>query len=441
MGKWSVNSWKLGVAALLTSSLAVGCGTGGSSSNSGGNDTGNSVAATSNASGNDAGSQGTNQTSNSTSDTNSAAPIKIGVITALSGALAEYGKEWQRGFKIGLEYATQGTNTVDGHPIQVVWKDTATDPNQAVTDAKGLLQDDKVNILTGAVNSASAIAVEPLAQKYKTVYVVGPAVADSITGKNYNPYIFKVSPNSYMEAKAAVLAIPKGSTVAQLAPNYAFGWDSVKAFKDLATKAGLKDVLDVYADPKATDFTPQLEKIIQKKPQYLFVTWAGAPGPWKSISDLKLQKQGTTVVTGIPNIAAIKALFQGFDGMRGFTTYYYTLPQNPINDYLVQHDKSEFNTVPDLFDPDGMAAAISIVDGLKKTNGDPNGDTLSQAMAGMSFQGPKGTYTYRASDHQALQNQYGVVLKSESGVDYPVPTLTSVIKAADTAPPVLNGSK
>lgn len=393
------------LGAIATTTLAAGCGTGKNGAGSG--------AATT--------------------------PLKIGVVTALSGPLAEYGKEWQRGFKIGLEYATNGTDKVAGRKIDVIWKDDATDPKQAVTEAKALLQNNKVNVLTGGVNSASAIAMEPIALHYKTVYVAGPAVADSITGKNYNKYVFKISPNSYMESKAAVLSIPdKSATVAQLAPNYAFGWDSVKAFHQLATKVGMKDVLDVYADPNATDFTPQLEKIIQKHPKYLYVTWAGAPGPWKSISDLKLQKQGITVVTGIPNIAAIQALFQGFDGMRGYTTYYYTLPSNKVNDYLVAHDKSQFNTVPDLFDPDGMAAAISIVDGLKKTGGNANGDKLSQALAGMSFQGPKGTYTYRKSDHQALQNLYGVELKNKTGVNYPVPTLTNVIQAQDIVPPVLN---
>lgn len=368
----------------------------------------------------------------------SSKPITIGVVTTLTGALAPYGQEWQRGFKIGLEYATNGTDKVDGHKLNVVWKDDNNQPNQAVTDAKSLFSSSKIDILAGGVNSASAIAMEPLAKRYKTVYVAGPAVADTITGANYNSYVFKVSPNSYMEAKAAVLSLPKGSTVAQLAPNYAFGWDSVKAFKALATQAGSKDVLDVYADQNATDFTPQLQKIISQHPKYLFVTWAGAPGPWKSIQNMQLQKQGITVVTGIPNIAAIQALFQGFDGMRGFTTYYYTLPHNSVNDYLIKHDQSEFKTVPDLFDPDGMAAAIAIVDGLKKTGGNPNGDKLSAAMAGMSFQGPKGTYTFRSSDHQALQDQYGVVLKNEAGVNYPVPTLTGVISGKDTEPPVLN---
>jgi branched-chain amino acid transport system substrate-binding protein len=130
------------------------------------------------------------QTGGNSPDTS---PLKIGVVRALSGPLAEYGKEWQRGFKIGLEYATNGTDKVDGRKVNVIWKDDATDPKQAVTEAKGLFQNDNVDVLTGGVNSASAIAMEPIAKRYKKVYVAGPAVADSITGKNYNKYVFKIS--------------------------------------------------------------------------------------------------------------------------------------------------------------------------------------------------------------------------------------------------------
>lgn len=385
---------------------------------------------------------GTNSTPSATGSGPSNSAIKIGVVTALSGALADYGQEWKRGFTIGLQYATGGTDKIDGHPIQVIWSDGDSTPTQSVIDAKNLLQSDGVNVLAGGVNSASAIAMEPLAQKYQTVYMVGPAVADSITGKHYNKYIFKISPNSYMEAKAAVMSISTpGATVAQLAPSYAFGYDSVAAFQQLATQAGLKDILNVYADPTATDFTPQLTRILQAHPKYLFVTWAGAPGPWNSIVNMQLEKQGITVVTGIPNIAAIQALFGNFAGMHGFTTYFYTLPHNPINNYLIAHDQSEFHTVPDLFDPDGMAAAIAIVDGLKKTDGNANGNALSAALSGMTFQGPKGTYRFRASDHQALQNQYSVVLKNEPGFNYPVPTLLKVITANETIPPVLNNGQ
>lgn len=369
-------------------------------------------------------------------------PIKIGVITTLTGPLGPYGVEWMRGFRIGLQYATRGTDRVDGHALQVIVDDDGGNPDTAVQEAKQLLQDTHVNIMAGLVNSASAIAVEPFAQRYRTLLMIGPAVADEITGADYNPFVFKVSPNSFMESKAAVDAIAKkDATVAQLAPNYSFGWDSVSSFKTLATAAGMKDILDVYADPTATDFTPQLEKIISMHPQYLYVTWAGAPGPWKAISQMKLQQQGIQVVTGIPNIAAIQALFQGDAGMRGYTTYYYTLPHNAVNNYLISHDKSEYQTVPDLFDPDGMAAAIALVDGLLKTHGNASGVAMKDALSGLSFAGPTGNFYFRPQDHQALQNLYAVVLKNEKGVDYPVPVLTKVLPAQSLVPPVLNKGK
>ncbi len=66
---------------------------------------------------------GTSGSNSDNKNTASASPIKIGVVTSLTGVIGEYGVEWRRGFNIGLEYATGGTNKVDGHPIQVEFKD------------------------------------------------------------------------------------------------------------------------------------------------------------------------------------------------------------------------------------------------------------------------------------------------------------------------------
>lgn len=278
----------------------------------------------------------------------SQSPITIGIINTTSGPLGPYGQEYIRGFQIGLMYATHGTGKVDGRQIKYIVKDDGGDPNQAVQDARQFLQNDHVNILAGTVNSASAIAVEPLAAQYHTVFIAGPAVADSITGKYYNPYVFKVSRNSYMDAKSAVLTIAKkGVKVAQLAPNYSFGWDSVAAFKQLATKAGMKDVLDVYASPTATDFTPELERIIQAHPKYLFVTWAGAPGPWQAIQQMKLQQQGITIETGIPNIAAIKHYFKDIKACEDLlttTTRFLITQLTTISSKKIKHYSIRFLT-------------------------------------------------------------------------------------------------
>ncbi|MEH7009426.1 substrate-binding domain-containing protein [Neobacillus niacini] len=366
-------------------------------------------------------------------------PIKIGVLASTTGALESYGKQTLRGFELGLEYATEGTMEVAGRKIEFVVEDTETKPEVAVQKATKLLEEDEVDFLVGSSSSADTLAVLPLAEEYQKIMIVEPAAADSITGSEFNKYIFRSARNSSQDAVAGAAAIAgKGVKIATLAPDYSFGRDGVAAFKEAAEKLGADIVLEEYADPAATDFTSNIQKIIDAKPDYLFVVWAGANSPWKQISDMKVQDKGIKISTGAPDIAAL-ATMEPLVGMEGFTVYYHDLPKNEINDWLVTEHKKRFNgDVPDLFTPGGMSAAISIVEALKKTEGDADAVKLIETMEGMSFESPKGKMTYRPEDHQALQALYAIKLEKKDGVAYPVPVLIRELTPEETAPPVRN---
>ncbi|MFJ5763423.1 substrate-binding domain-containing protein [Neobacillus sp. NPDC093182] len=366
-------------------------------------------------------------------------PIKIGVLASTTGALESYGKQTLRGFELGLEYATEGTMEVAGRKIEFVVEDTETKPEVAVQKATKLLEEDEVDFLVGSSSSADTLAVLPLAEEYQKIMIVEPAAADSITGSEFNKYIFRSARNSSQDAVAGAAAIAgKGVKIATLAPDYSFGRDGVAAFKEAAEKLGADIVLEEYADPAATDFTSNIQKIIDAKPDYLFVVWAGANSPWKQISDMKVQDKGIKISTGAPDIAAL-ATMEPLVGMEGFTVYYHDLPKNEINDWLVAEHKKRFNgEVPDLFTPGGMSAAISIIEALKKTEGDADADKLIETMEGMSFETPKGKMTYRPEDHQALQALYAIKLEKKDGVPYPVPVLMRELTPEETAPPVRN---
>lgn len=364
--------------------------------------------------------------------------IKIGVLASLTGALESYGKQTQRGFDLGIEYATGGTMEVNGKKIEIVYEDTETKPEVAVQKATKLLEDDQVDFLVGSSSSGDTLAVLPLAEEYEKIMVVEPAVADSITGSEFNEYIFRTGRNSSQDAYAAAAAIAgKGVKIATFAPDYSFGWDGVNAFKTAAEKLGAEIVLEEYADPAATDFTSNLQKVIDAKPDYLFVVWAGANSPWNQIADLKIQEKGIKISTGAPDIIALQFM-NPLVGMEGFSVYYHTLPQNDVNQWLVDEHQKRFNEVPDLFTPGGMSAAIAIVEALKQSDGDADANKLIDVMEGMSFETPKGTMTFREEDHQALQSMYSIRLKQQDGVDYPVPVLIRELSPEETAPPVMN---
>ncbi|WP_394188066.1 substrate-binding domain-containing protein [Paenisporosarcina quisquiliarum] len=365
--------------------------------------------------------------------------IKIGVLASLTGALESYGKQTQQGFELGIEYATEGTMEVAGKKIEIIYEDTETKPEVAVQKATKLLEEDEVDFLVGSSSSGDTLAVLPLAEEYEKIMVVEPAVADSITGAEFNKYIFRTSRNSSQDAVAGAAAIAKpGVKIATFAPDYSFGRDGIAAFKKAAEELGAEIVLEEYADPAATDFTSNLQKVIEAKPDYLFVVWAGANSPWNQIADLKLQDKGIKISTGAPDIPALTTM-EALVGMEGFSVYYHTLPDNDVNDWLVEKHKEKYDgAVPDLFTPGGMTAAISIIEALKKSEGNADGNELIGVMEGMSFETPKGKMTFRAEDHQALQTMYSVKLEKLAGFDYPVPVLIRELSPSETEPPIQN---
>lgn len=366
--------------------------------------------------------------------------IKIGVLASLTGPLETYGKQTVAGFELGIQFATEGTNEVAGKKIKFLVEDTETKPDVAVRKATKLLEEDEVDFLVGSSSSGDTLAVLPLAEEYEKIMVVEPAVADSITGKNWNKYIFRTGRNSSQDAVAGAAAIAeKDVRIATFAQDNAFGREGIAAFKEGAEKLGATIVNEQYADPNSTDFTANIQSIINEKPDYLYIVWAGSNAPWKQLKDMRLEEQGIKISTAAQDIASLRTM-DSLIGMSGFSIYYHTLPDNEVNDWLVEEHKKKFNgEIPDLFTAGGMSAAIAIVEALKKTSGDKDVDGLIKMMENMEFETPKGMMKFRAEDHQALQSLYAVNLEEQEGVDHPVPVLVRELNMEETEPPVRNG--
>ncbi|MEK5271425.1 substrate-binding domain-containing protein [Aeribacillus sp. FSL K6-8394] len=365
--------------------------------------------------------------------------IKIGVLASLTGALEAYGKQTVRGFELGLDYATDGTGEVVGKKIKFIVEDTETKPDVAVKKATKLLEEDEVDFLVGSTSSSDTLAVLPLAKEYKRIMIVEPAAADSITGDNFNPYIFRTGRNSSQDAVAGAAAIAKeGVRIATLAQDNAYGRDGIAAFIEAAKERSAEIVAEVYADPNATDFTANIQSALSEKPDYLYIVWAGSNAPWKQLKDMKVQEKGIKISTAVQDIASLKTM-DALIGMEGYSIYYHTLPDNEINDWLVEEHKKRFDgEIPDLFTAGGMTAAIAIVEALKKTEGDTDAQLLIETMEGMEFDSPKGKMKFREEDHQALQSLYSITLENQEGVDHPVPVLIRELDMNETEPPIRN---
>ncbi len=262
----------------------------------------------------------------------SAQEIKIAHVYGKTGALEAYAKQSHTGFMMGLEYATHGTMEVLGRKISVIEKDTQLKPDVAKSQLAAAYGDDKVDLAVGPVSSGLALAMEPVAEEYKKILLVEPAVADSITGANWNRYIFRTSRNSTQDGLAAAATLKGEISIATLAQDYAFGHDGVKALKDALASVGSKAkiVHEEYAPQKTTDFTAPAERIfaaLKDKPgrKVLAIIWAG-PNPVTKIAALDPGRFGIELAPG-GNILPVMKGWKDLAGVEGAIYYYYGFPQ------------------------------------------------------------------------------------------------------------------
>lgn len=371
-----------------------------------------------------------------------AADIKIAHIYGKTGPFEAYAKQSHDGLMLGLEYATGGTMEINGEPIVMIEKDTQLKPENGKALLEEAYGDDEVDLAIGPVSSGVALAMLPVAEEYEKVLIVEPAVADSITGENWNRYIFRTSRNSSQDAVSSAIALAGDNVkIATLAQDYAFGRDGIAAFREALAAKGIELVHEEYAPTDTTDFTAAGERIFNAMKDLdgtkkLFVIWAGGGNPLGKIHAMDPSRFGIEFA-GVGNILAALKGFKDYEGMEGGTYYYYELPDNPVNDWLVKTHFERFDGPPDFFTAGGMAAGIAAVEAIRKA-GSTDTEALITAMEGMEWETPKGTMKFRAEDHQAMQTMYHFKLKVEDGVEWAVPELVREIPIDEMQIPIRN---
>jgi branched-chain amino acid transport system substrate-binding protein len=355
-------------------------------------------------------------------------PINVGIVYSQTGPLASYGQEYVDGFKAGLAYATNGTNKVNGHALNITYADDAGDPATAVSAAKGLIGKG-YKVLAGSTSSGVALQVAPLAAQNKVLFVSGPAAADAITG--INKYTFRSGRQSYQDVLTAqsFVGAPSGKKVVVFAQDSAFGQANVAAVKAVIGKAGAT-VTNIAVPASAKDFTPFAQQAKNAKADLLFVAWAGADAPamWQAL-DQQGVLSSTTVVTGLDIRASWPTLGAAGAKVNFLAHYFDGATDNPAEQAL---KKAVPGGVTDLFEPDGFAAAQMIVHALSAAPDDV--DAMVKALEGYQFDSVLGSLTVRADDHALLQPLFQARLSGQG--DKIGATLIKTVAPADTTPPV-----
>lgn len=204
--------------------------------------------------------------------------IKIGHLTPMTGFLGALGEYAQQGIKLAAEEINAAGGLL-GRQIELISEDSVN-PQVASQKAQRMIERDNVAMLMGEINSAAALTISQVAARNKKLFMSIGARSDALRNKDCNRYTFHVDIPVTVMVNAAGEALlreglVKGKKIYALTSDYLFGHDLSKAAKNFFTRNGGTVVGDELVPTDLTDFSPQLLKIRQARPDLVATNLGG----------------------------------------------------------------------------------------------------------------------------------------------------------------------
>ncbi|MBI5029076.1 MAG: ABC transporter substrate-binding protein [Chloroflexi bacterium] len=364
--------------------------------------------------------------------------IKIGIVDTYSGPPAAYGNDALNGFKLAINEINK--DGVGGVKIEFVTRDDKYAPDVALSMAKELVLQEKVDVLVGTVNSAAALAISAYAKEQKIPYIVWIAKSENVTGAQGHRYVFMTSENTAMAGKAGAQGLAKKPYVKYwiAGEDYEYGHALADStWKNLqALKPGVQLVNQTWWKTGEPDLVPYMTQIAAAKPDaVIFATGGG--GMTNAIKTAKstglLDKVPAWFHTGT-DFTVLKPLgADAPEGLLGTMDYHFYYPDTPANKAFVAAFNEAYKTPPGFPAFHAYVTANLIANAYKKA-GALDKEKFIDAIEGLVVPSPAGDVEMRKCDHQAVLPMFFGVTKKTSAYDFPISTDIVAVAGKDVMP-------
>ena len=335
-------------------------------------------------------------------------PVKIGVITPKSNVYATLGENLVNGMNLYFEEIGWKAG---GREIKLLQEDEENDAQAGLRKAKKLVEQDKVDMLTGIVNSSIAIAIRDYADQSKVPFLVSHAGAVDLTRAKKSDYVYRASFTNeqinYPNGKWTYDNLAKNVFV--IAPNYAAGKEQINGFKKSFEAAGGKIVGEAWPALSTSDFGPYLQQIKQAKPDAVYAFFAGSDAVnfVKAYTEFGLKKTIPLNGSGWINAEDVRpAQGAAVEGVKGSLYWQLTL-DTPENKKFVDSFKKKYGKDPSGEAVEGYDTARVIAQGLDAVKGDTTDKLkVAQAWGLAKFTSPRGPIEFNKDTHMIIQNIY-----------------------------------
>lgn len=359
-----------------------------------------------------------------------AEPYHLGVNLAITGTGALYCKDGVDAIELAVAEINAQGGFLGKHPIELFIRDTHTKPDVAVREAKDLILRDKVRAILGTYSSACAVAIKPVAEEYKVLFIPAISNSENITMVNFSPYTYQVVPNSYMQAKAVVLGVAalakkKGwKNYITIASDYEWGRstqnNTVALLKQLAPDVKLTK--EFWPALGETQYTSYITAIMGQKPDFVIgsvaakdnVAWMKQaeaygffekiPYPGSLISVTELMVQAKSITRGLVGLSRAP-FFAHLDV--------------PMMANFVESFKAKYDRYPSDWAVMEYDAVYVLKQGVEKA-GSIDTDKVKDALKGATVDTTRGRLSFRTIDNQLSCSSYIGVVADDPKYPFPI---------------------
>jgi branched-chain amino acid transport system substrate-binding protein len=329
-------------------------------------------------------------------------PVKIGVITGLTGAYVQLGEEQRNGAELAVE---QLGGKIGDRPIELIVRDDQLKPDVALREAQALVQEEQVDFLTGCVSAATTLAINQIAAQAGVPYLGACQTEQLNRPPNYDPavtYHLAPVPSQVTNAAAPFICSQLGQSVFLLMPDYAFGYEQEAGYKAaIPEQSGCSVVGTAYFPLGTTDYNPYIPTIEGSGAQVLVFGGAGRD----QVSFLRQAAQfGLTdrirTFLSLEDLSFDQELgFDLIDGTWAATAFYWNVDDDGVKKYVDAY-REAYGAPPGGYGVYTYNAVNLIAQQVEAGHDTP--DEFRQAMEGFEVSLAQGDMTIRDCDHQAL---------------------------------------
>ena len=336
-------------------------------------------------------------------------PIKIGEINSYS-TMPQFTLPYKQGWQLAIEEINVAGGLL-GRKVEVVARDDAGKPEEALRHAIELTSKERVDVLAGGFLSNVGLALADHAQKNKRVFIASEPLTDALVWEKGNRYTFRLRPSTYMQAAMLVEEASKmpAKRWAMIAPNYEYGQSAVASFKELlkAKRPDVEFVGEQWPALGKLEAGTTLQATMQTKPDAIFNVTFGA--------DLaKLVREGNQrgIFPKVPVVSMLSGEPEYLDVLKDetpkgwiVTGYPWDQIDSSVHASFAANYYRRFNESPKVGSVVGYATMQAIFAAIKKANSTDN-EKLVTALRGLKFTTPFGPAEFRAIDHQSTMGAY-----------------------------------